>query len=459
MKAQSIFLNLAKFVTIPGISLSLLVGCGGSFNSSAISPKAPPVTSDPWTAEQQGAWESLLESETIQDPVLQTEMGRESFLQDITEQKRTHTDEELAADAEVQFQNDERMRLEKAKDEEKQEQEQEPAQKQVQQREEVPEEKNLDEKKPEPIKQEDPKPEAQKPEEKKPEEVKSPESKPEAPKPEAPKDDTKKPAEVSPKLPPPSVKSDFCEGLNVASGRGEVDLSALYNEQGTLPSAMPSQDLKNSKTIDKKNKFVCILLPVAIRLNEQVYRQRLEVLRLQNKAAKGASLSSNEQEWLAKIKVAYGLSTKHSYEELLKRVDIIPLPLFLAQAALESGWGTSRAARELNNLFGMHAGAGQPCERGQAPNSACIRKFPTLAQGVSAYIRLLNAGKPYEKFRQTRHQLRLRGEPLDSLKLLETLDRYNESPEKYIQNVREMMIHHNKLTQFTFKEEKVRPSF
>lgn len=344
----------------------LLTACGGRFeaDSSTSAQVRPPVTSDPLTSEEQRRWEWGQDSEFMRAQVLETDRGRESFLQDLMEEKRSYTDDQLAFEAEAQFQKNEKKRTE-------------------------------------------------------------------------------------------SDKIKFCEDLNVTSANGELDLSELYNEEEALPTSMPSKDLENSSSLEKKNKFVCILLPIAIRMNEEVFRQRLEVIRLAGKKKQGTTLMTEDQKWLDNMKIAYNLKVENSDADLLRRVDIIPLPLLLAQAALESGWGTSRAAGQLKNLFGMHAAVGQPCEKGKGGAGACVRKFKTLAEGVSAYIRLLNVGTYYEKFRESRNKMRVANDPLNSLKLLEALGGYNETPKKYIQDVRELMIKHNKLTQFVFSEDEV----
>jgi Bax protein len=134
-------------------------------------------------------------------------------------------------------------------------------------------------------------------------------------------------------------------------------------------------------------------------------------------------------------------------------VDIVPLPMLLAQAALESGWGTSRATRELNNLFGMHASKGQPCQMGFDSRTACIRKFSSITESVSAYLRLLNVGVYYSQFRERRAQMREAKEALDSIKLLQALGKYNVTPTAYVQKVRDIMTKSSNLTQFAFKEE------
>jgi uncharacterized FlgJ-related protein len=325
--------------------------------------------------------------------------------------------------------------------------------------------KHEEPKKQEPPKQNDPKPAEPKKEEPKkadpkPVEPKKEEPKKPEPKPEPKKEEPKKPQpkkddadEGRPKAPVSAVRNEFCEKLNVTSGKEEVDLSDLYNSDDHLLVSMPTGALAEAKSQDKKNRFVCALLPIAIRMNEEVFRQRLEVLRMQNKQKKNISFTKDDQIWLGNMKTAYNLSADAPINELLKRVDIMPLPLLLGQAAKESGWGTSKATKDLKNLFGLHAAQGQPCKRGYDTNNSCVREFKTLSEGVSAYIRLLNIGTNYVSFRDARAKMRARGAALDSMKLIAEMTKYNEKPAAYIQSVRDIMASSNKLTKFEFDEE------
>lgn len=399
------------------VAVSLAFGCGGKFQTQ--NPQAaevrPPATSDPDTAEDMRRLEAQQNNEILVEPVLETDEQRTTFYQDMMEQPHTFTDEQLAADAEAQFNKREKERQAKL------------------------------EKDTAPSHPQKPPPTSVPP---------VPETPPTAAPGKAPL--PAEPAKATvPKAPPASVRSEFCDTLNVTSGKGEANLSMLYNSNATLIKVMPSQDLEATRSQEKKNRFVCALLPVAIRMNEEVFRQRLEVLRLQNKQKKNIALNKDDEVWLANMKSTYGISADGDFAELLKRVDIIPLPLLLAQAAIESGWGTSNATVKLNNIFGMHASRGQPCQPGYDKNNACMREFKTLGEGVSAYIRLLNTGKYYPKFRDARAKMRTDGKALDSEELLKTLHNYNETPGEYVKMVRQIMTGSNKLTQFVFNENEV----
>lgn len=441
-------------------SLCLLAACqGGSFKEPI---HRPGTSSEPQTNADLRKVELEMDGLEMPESELETEKERKSFYDDLMGQAPTYSEDDLADDAEDNYQS----KLDKKRAEEQRRQNNpEPEQEEEQQQ---PEEKQT-----EPTTQ--PKQPKKKPEQPKQQQQPAPAPKqPEAPSVPAPKvkpqePPKQQPAPQQPAQPqqpqqpeaqapakPKASGGDFCRSLNVSSGRGEADLSELYNDDSELAKEMPTEQLKQLRSDEKKNKFVCILLPVAIRMQEQVYRQRLEILRLRKKEVNSIQLTNEDKTWLAQIKESYLLKANATYAELLERVDIVPLPMLLTQAALESGWGRSRATKELNNLFGMHQGdKSQPCKRGFDTRNACVRQFNSISESVSAFIRLLNTGKYYVKFRETRAQMRRDVQPLDSMKLLKSMPGYNENPRQYEEKINEIMNRSNRFGQYLFKEENV----
>jgi uncharacterized FlgJ-related protein len=437
MKQRNVILQILTPFATAALLVVFTVGCGRRFETAlAEIDSRPPASSDPLTAEDQRRWDAAERSEMRVAPVLESDFERESFLDDVTEQKPAHTDEELAEEAEKEFVA--RKNTPAAPRKSSPSSPSSPAS---------------------PSSPSSKAPPSSPSSPARPSPVQNPPANTSAPPSPSPANPVKPtaPAQVRPRplRPVPSLRSEFCESLNVTSATAKTDTSQLYNTSGSAPVAMPSKELSTANSQDKKNRFVCLVLPMAIRMNEEVYRMRIEVLRLQAKEKKGTPLSTEDQEWMADMYKSFDVKAPVSFEELLKRVDIVPLPLLLAQAAIESGWGTSRATVDLKNLFGIHAVRNQPCKVGYDTKNACVRQFPSLEAGVSAYIQLINAGGHYAKFREGRAQMRKAGESLDSVKLLATLGSYNETPVQYIRNVREIMTGSNKLTQFVFKEDAV----
>jgi len=446
--------QIASFFVTLMASMSLLTACGGSFHAGPQSADLrPPATSAPKIAQDQRQWEATQQAQTQVEPLLQTQSERESFFQDVTEQKPSYTDDQLVDDAELQFQETEKKHKTKKPHSN--------ANSSNSQRDDSGDSQDSLP----PVATDDlpadgsgvAAPPAGTSTAKKPTAPKPPTAaKPKTPaKPKAPTQQQQAAKPTAPAKPPDAtIQTDFCDQFRL-SGSGAADLSDLYNNDAKLATSMLTRDLKAASGQTKQSKFVCIVLPIAVRMDEEVYRQRIEILRLQAKQKKNIALTADDQTWLSSIRTSYGLAAKDSYDELLKRVDIVPLPLLLAQAALESGWGTSRAAHDLNNLFGIHATKGQPCKTGYDTHNAFVRQYTYITESVSDYVRLLNSGSYYSKFRDARTKMRSNGQALDSVKLLSSLGNYNETPVAYIKTVRQVMTGSSRLTQFVFKENEV----
>ncbi len=187
---------------------------------------------------------------------------------------------------------------------------------------------------------------------------------------------------------------------------------------------------------ERKELFIKALLPIVLETNERILAERDHLLRLHGRHAVGRSLSVIERMWLAEVADRYGTDPAN-FVELLKRVDMVPPSMAIAQAGVESGWGTSYAARVGNSLFGqIRAG------RGQIP-----QPFPSVGDAVEAYILNLNTHFAYADFRNERARLRASGAELDGYHLIGQLRRYSELGQGYINFVRGLM-RENRLSDF-----------
>jgi Bax protein len=196
-------------------------------------------------------------------------------------------------------------------------------------------------------------------------------------------------------------------------------------------------DLVNVRDVnERKELFIKALLPIVLETNERILAERHHLLRLHERHAAGRSLSVIERMWLAEVADRYG-TEPGNFVELLRRVDMVPPSMAIAQAGVESGWGTSYAARVGNSLFGqIRAG------RGQIP-----QPFPSVADAVEAYILNLNTHFAYAEFRIERARLRASGAELDGYHLIGQLRRYSEMGQFYINFVRGL-IRENRLSDF-----------
>jgi Bax protein len=181
--------------------------------------------------------------------------------------------------------------------------------------------------------------------------------------------------------------------------------------------------------------------------NRRVRVTRERLLSLAEVAAEGSPLSSDEHRELTAIARRYELDYEHMRDpeilyELLKRVDIIPAPLALAQAANESAWGNSRFTVEGNNIFGQWCydeGCGfVPNRRGADANHE-VKAFDSVEAAVRAYFMNLNTHNRYENFRNMRFQMRNQRGRIDPLVLAYGLVGYSERGEKYVDEVQTIM--------------------
>ena len=144
----------------------------------------------------------------------------------------------------------------------------------------------------------------------------------------------------------------------------------------------------------------------------------------------------------------YGIPSK-DLSTLKIRMDEIPVSLAIAQAAKETGWGTSRFAQEGNALFGQWtwSGEGLKPKDSEKNEGHKVMKFNVLQASVRAYQRNLNTHSSYKNLRKARAELRDRGKPLDSLILAKYLNEYAETGEKYVE-VLQQIIKQNNLKDF-----------
>ncbi len=231
------------------------------------------------------------------------------------------------------------------------------------------------------------------------------------------------------------------------------DLDLVRSGKANVPrlflASLPG-DIRNVReTRLRKSLFFQALLPLVLQANEEVLRDRRRLWKLHFQQSLGQKPGPADRLWLMVMMERYGVK-KNVIATLLKRVDIIPPSLALAQAAEESGWGTSRFVREGNAVFGQwtfsDAGNLVPADRDEDKTHK-IRAFPNLLDSVRAYAHNLNTHAAYRQLRRVRSNLRLKGAPLDGLLLVDTLKRYSERGEKSVETIRSMIVG-NRLQRF-----------
>ncbi len=209
-------------------------------------------------------------------------------------------------------------------------------------------------------------------------------------------------------------------------------------------SLLPNEikQIENSKK--RKNLFIQIILPLILEENNLILIDRKRLFSILNKNKN----SKKEINWLNRKFKQYGVLNK-DIPTLKVRMDIIPVSLAIAQAAKETGWGTSRFALEGNALFGQWTWSGDGIKPAGAESDSKhkIMKFNVLKASVRAYQRNLNTHSSYKNFRQLRAQLRDDSEKLDSLLLADQLDNYAETGKEYTKILKKI-INQNSLKDF-----------
>jgi Bax protein len=200
--------------------------------------------------------------------------------------------------------------------------------------------------------------------------------------------------------------------------------------------------IENSKK--RKEFFIQIVLPLIIEENNNIKLDRKTLFTIINKNNNSVS----EKQWLERKYKQYGVKSK-DLSTLKIRMDEIPVSLAIAQAAKETGWGTSRFALEGNALFGQWTWSGEglkPKEAKEGENHK-VMKFNILQASVRAYQRNINTHSTYKDFRKARAKLRDSNKPLDSIELSKYLNKYAETGNQYVE-VLQKIIKQNKLQDF-----------
>ena len=194
----------------------------------------------------------------------------------------------------------------------------------------------------------------------------------------------------------------------------------------------------------KKETFIKIVLPLVVAENEKILEDRYKLKKITSKKM----TSDDEKQWLRQKFLEYKVK-KGSVSELKNRMDIIPTSIALAQAAKESGWGTSRFALEGNAIFGQWTWNGKGIEPllKDKSKSHKILKFPILRASVKAYKNNLNTHKSYSKFREKRKAFRDKNKKINGLELTKTLGSYAETGSEYTKILSQIIVQ-NRLMDF-----------
>lgn len=251
------------------------------------------------------------------------------------------------------------------------------------------------------------------------------------------------------------------EGIDTSatSYQGLQETFKLYNyqldqiEDGVPPLIVDNmpKDLSRIPEVEtRKQIFFKILLPLILLVNEEILAEREQLLAIQQQYSKTETLSTEQNTTLQGLASRYKVSLEtlqpdQAIEILLRRANIIPVDLALAQAANESAWGTSRFSLIANNLFGQWTFTpGQGIVPAGRPEGEIyeVRKFSSIYDSVRSYANNLNTHQAYLDFRILRQGQDTERNP-DGLALAEGLLSYSIRGEEYIREIQAMIRHNN----------------
>ena len=207
---------------------------------------------------------------------------------------------------------------------------------------------------------------------------------------------------------------------------------------------LPKEIVKIENTKKRKDLFIQIILPLVIDENNNIKLDRIKLFSILNKNKN----TKAEEGWLNVKFKQYGVVNKN-LSTLKVRMDEVPVSMAIAQAAKETGWGTSRFAQEGNALFGQWTWSGKGIKPADAEDDSThkVMRFKVLQASVKAYQRNLNTHSSYKDFRSARAELRDKEKKLDSMILTEYLDKYAETGKEYVK-ILQQIIRQNDLTDF-----------
>ncbi|MDX1810765.1 MAG: glucosaminidase domain-containing protein [Gammaproteobacteria bacterium] len=191
----------------------------------------------------------------------------------------------------------------------------------------------------------------------------------------------------------------------------------------------------------RKRYFIQSMLPIIYAEQQHIERVRQTIVEKLNRTGNNAS----DHQWFNKLLNDYGVKAqgfKAQRKELLKRLDSLPTRLILAQAAIESAWGTSRFAREGNSLFGewtYNKNNGLVPSKRDSDKTHRIKTFNSLRDSVRSYIKNINKNRAYAELREKRHEMRQLNKPLDAFELAQGLKRYSQKGKHYVAILHKLM--------------------
>ncbi|AJC48870.1 glucosaminidase domain-containing protein [Allofrancisella guangzhouensis] len=202
-------------------------------------------------------------------------------------------------------------------------------------------------------------------------------------------------------------------------------------------------------TAEKKQAFINYILKAIQNANKEICAQQEELQKLKKAYDKNQKLTKKQRDrldtYLSYYKIRNATDPQHMINQLKLKVGIVPSSFVIAQAVLESGWGTSRFAREYSNYFGLHCFSAD-CGVKASGADVYLETFPNATESVLGYYYRLNTGTKFKQFRLTRQQVKNHTLPRSAM--LDALENYSELGGEEYKNRLEGVIQPNNLTQY-----------
>ena len=248
------------------------------------------------------------------------------------------------------------------------------------------------------------------------------------------------------------VGVDSVQSLDKAFLQENYSINSTKNGEVLVPriylTQLPKSFLKIKGVKKRKALFLKVVLPLILKVNYDILVRRKKLINIYSQFNKLGRVSDTSKIWLLAMEKKYKVK-RGGAEELLRRMDLVPPSLALAQAAEESGWGTSRFVMEGNALFGqwtLNSSGGMIPNQRSAMKKHKVKKFSTLIDGVRAYALNLNTHGAYRVFRLKREKARKASSVMTGIKLSKYLKAYSERGLDYITTIQKI-IRTNRLGQ------------
>lgn len=200
---------------------------------------------------------------------------------------------------------------------------------------------------------------------------------------------------------------------------------------------LPS-DLNSLPVQEKISGFIRLLLPTIIEVNKRISAVRNDVITLSKQPK--SEWSKEETVWLNELMTSYDIKS-NSIDDLLLRLDIIPVGMVLAQGIDESGWGTSYFAVKGNGLYGEHLSSKGGKYLSTPGGHVKVAAFDNLFAGTARYMYNLNTTSAYKDLWILRKKLSREGK-LSGYELVDALSHYSTRGDAYVDNLQSLIKHH-----------------